>query len=76
MATTSIQINDTTWTEVLDGEGFVVAPAHVQYSFNSTDAITDFFQVPKKEPVHGTDGQKLYARSNFGYIYVASSPKT
>ena len=62
MATTTIAINDTTWTEVLDGEGFVICQAGANYSFHDT-APTDSFFVEGGHQVNGTTGEKLWAKS-------------
>ena len=73
MATTTVTINDTTWTEVLDGEGFVLCSAGVFYSFHATAPTGSFF-VEGKNQVNGISGQKLWAKSIGGDAGVSSSP--
>ncbi len=73
MATTTITIDETTWTEVLDGEGFVICAAGVHYSFHAT-APTDSFFVRGSGQVNGIFGQKLWAKSIGGGSGVSSSP--
>ncbi len=62
MATTTIGINDTTWTQVLDGEGFVICSAGAFYSFHAT-APTDKFFVEGGNQINGAVGQVLWAKS-------------
>lgn len=73
MATTTVSINDTTWTEVLNGEGFVICSASVIYSFHAT-APTDSFPVDGGNQVNGISGQKLWAKSLSGTTGVSSNP--
>lgn len=73
MATSTIGINDTTWTEVLDGEGFVICSAGVLYSFHAT-APTDSFFVEGGSQVNGASGQILWAKSISATAGVSSNP--
>ncbi len=72
MATTTIGINDTTWTQVLDGDGFVICAAGVYYSFHAT-APTDSFFIDGGDQVNGTTGQILWAKSIGATAGVSSS---
>ncbi len=72
MATTTIAINNTTWTEVLDGGGFVICSAGAYYSFHAT-APTDSFFIGGGDQINGISGQKLWAKSIGATAGVSSS---
>ena len=74
MATTTVAINDTTWTEVLDGAGFVICSAGALYSFHAT-APTDQFFIEGGNQVNGIAGQKLWAKSIGATAGVSSNPE-
>ena len=75
MATVNIPINNSTWTEVLSGEGFVISGLATHYAFNTSATITDFFVVPANGQVNGAFGAILYAKSpTSATATVASSP--
>ena len=73
MATTTVTINNSTWTEVLDGAGFAICPAGVYYSFHATAPTASFF-VDGGDQVNGTAGQKLWAKSISANATVSVSP--
>ena len=75
MATAYVEINNTTWTQVLDGEGFAICGVPVQYAFNTTATITEFFTADAGVQVNSASGQILYAKSPLqDTLKVAVSP--
>lgn len=74
MATTIVTINESTWTEVLDGAGFVICSAGAHYSFHATAPAASFF-IEGGNQVNGIAGQKLWAKSIGGNAGVSSNPE-
>lgn len=62
MATTTVEINSSTWTQVLSGAGFSICQGGTYYSFHPT-APTDQFYVPAGEQVNSIAGQILWAKA-------------
>ena len=62
MATSLITVNDTTWTQVLSGEGFAICGSALLYSFHATAPVASF-PVPGGEQVNGAVDQILWAKS-------------
>ena len=73
MATSTIAINSSTWTQVLSGEGFAICSAMVRYSFHAT-APAASFEVKGGNQVNGATGQILWAKSIGATAGVSSSP--
>lgn len=73
MATTSVSINNSTWTQVLDGAGFAICQAGVYYSFHATAPTAQFF-VDGGNQVNGTAGQILWAKSISATSSVTVTP--
>jgi hypothetical protein len=68
-----IEINDSTYTMVLDGAGFVTADIEVMYAFGDTEPTDDdSFTRNPREQVNGDGGTKLWAKS-VAYSKVAVS---
>ena len=72
MATTTVTVNDSTWTQVLDGEGFAICGASVLYSFHAT-APTVGFPIDGGNQVNGAAGEILWAKSLAGDAGVSVS---
>ncbi|DAB41117.1 MAG TPA: hypothetical protein CFH81_02125 [Sulfurovum sp. UBA12169] len=63
MATSKIQIHDTTYTLILDGEGFAYAEQEVEYLFADIQPTGGGMVLSPRNQMNGTTGQKLWARS-------------
>ncbi len=57
-------VNNTTFTEVLDGAGFCISDAEITYEFGDTQptGANDFTLNPRSQ-INGTEGKKLWAKS-------------
>ena len=64
MATIKIEVNKTTWTEVLSGNGFVFSNFEIEYSFSDAAPTEDGFTISPGNQVTGTTGQTLWAKSS------------
>jgi len=59
-----IEINDTTYTMVLDGAGFVTSDVENKYAFGDTEPTdADCFTRNPRDQVNGADDKKLWAKS-------------
>ena len=63
MATVKIPVSINTWTQVLDGGGFVYSSSEIEYNFSALSPIVDGFVVPPHYQVTGATGQILWAKS-------------
>lgn len=76
MATTPIEVNDTTYTLVLDGAGFVYSSEEIEYLFSPTQPSTTGMKLNPRNQMRGMTGQKLWARSVlFALANVLVSPE-
>ena len=55
-----ITINNSTWTQVLDGAGFCISSAETEYAF---DDVADAFTISATEQINGLDGKILWAKA-------------
>ena len=59
-----ITINNSTWTQVLDGAGFCISSAETEYAFNDvTPTVADAFTISATEQINGLDGKILWAKA-------------
>ena len=63
-----VAVNDTTWTEVLDGAGFCWSAANMQYSFTGDE--TETLRIDGGNQINSIAGKILYAKSfsKFGEV--------
>ena len=76
MATIPIEVNSSTYTQVLDGAGFVYSSHEIQYLFAETQPSGEGMTLPPKGQMDGIATQKLCAKSS-GYdkVNVFASPE-
>lgn len=59
-----IAVNDTTYTEVLDGAGFCISDTEIKYAFgDTTPTDADSFVLNPRNQINGMSGKKLWAKS-------------
>ncbi len=59
-----ITVNDTTYTQVLDGIGFCISEAEVRYAFGATTPTdADCFTLDPRAQINGIDGMILWAKA-------------
>ena len=76
MATTEILLNNSTYTEVLDGEGFVYSAQELEYQFSPLQPTGRGFRIFARNQINGALGQKLWARAiSFFGAYAYSNPE-
>lgn len=69
-----ISTNKDTWTEVLNGAGFVISGKKTSYVFD-TSLDADAFTVNPNNQVNGVVGRILYAKSLSSFGEVNSIPE-
>jgi len=62
MATIEVEINNTTFTQVLDGEGFAICDSEALYAFGDTSPTVAGFRVNPANQVNGKDGHILWSK--------------
>lgn len=76
MATTPVEVNDTTYTLVLDGAGFVYSSEEIDYIFSDTEPSGTGMRINPRNQMRGMTGQKLWAKSVvFTLVDVLVSPE-
>jgi len=76
MATTPVEVNNTTYTLVLDGAGFVYSEMEVEYLFSATQPSGKGMTLNPRNQMRGMTGQKLWAKSVvFALVDVLVSPE-
>lgn len=74
--TTTIEVNYDTYTEVLNGEGFVYSEDEIEYFFSLTQPTGRGFKIPPKNQVSSSADQKLWAKSTSPEpSFVSSNPE-
>ena len=73
-----IEVNDTTLTQVLDGEGFCYSETEIGYFFGVDAGAAETagqITISPRNQLNGTDGQTLWAKC-IGYkdAFVISTP--
>lgn len=58
-----VTVNNTTFTEVLDGAGFCISEGEILYAFKATTPTNDdSFKILPNKQVNGMAGKKLWAK--------------
>ncbi len=59
-----VTVNNTAYTEVLDGSGFCISDNEIKYAFGETTPTDeDSFTLNPRNQINGTTGKKLWAKS-------------
>ena len=59
-----ITVNDTSYTQVLDGAGFCISEVEMKYAFGATEPTdSDSFTLNARSQINGIDGKILWAKA-------------
>lgn len=76
MATTTVEVNDSTYTLVLDGAGFLYSDQEIEYKDGPTQPTGKGNILNPRNQMYGMAGKKIWARSVvFALANVEVSPE-